>query len=65
MKRVTLPPTQPVLMSQHLAPVLSIRSASMLAYRDGCRTMNGWPKQVEKVGVGSTTPSSVPGVLDV
>jgi hypothetical protein len=25
--------------------------------------MKGWPKQVEKVGLGSVTPSSVPGVF--
>ena len=27
--------------------------------------MKGAPKQVEKVGTGSVTPTSVPGVLEV
>jgi hypothetical protein len=60
-----LPPVHPVLMSQQLACVSSIFWANMLAYLEGLQTMKGWPKQVEKVGDGSVTPSSVPGVLDV
>ena len=52
-------------MSQQFDWEVVILSANILAYLDGCKMMNGWPKQVEKVGEGSVMPSSVPGVLEV
>jgi len=36
-----------------------------LPYTSGRRGMKGAPKQVENVGCGYTTPSSVPGVFEV
>jgi len=38
---------------------------SISAYFEGCKGINGAPKQAEKEGVGSTTPDSVPATFAV
>ena len=59
------PPVQPVFTSQTRAWCLAMRSLSIFAYTFGCQTMNGAPKQVLKVALGSVTPFSVPATLAV
>ena len=43
----------------------SIFLTSSSAYLVGCSSRNAWPKQAEKVGVGSVMPRSVPASLAV
>ena len=47
------------------APLFSIFLTSSSAYFVGCSSKNAWPKQAEKVGVGSVIPRSVPASLEV
>lgn len=62
---IYLPPDQPVLTSQPVAPCFCIFSASIAAYLVGCSIMNAAPKQAENVAVGSLIPSSVPATRAV
>src|SRR5215470_337532 len=59
------PPNQPVFTSQHCALCSFIRRPSISAYTLGRNGRNGAPKQVEKFGVGSFRPASVPATLAV
>ena len=53
-------------MSQQREPWACIFSFSMLAYTKGWWTMNGAPKQVLKVILGSVpNPISVPAIFEV
>ena len=53
-------PFQPVFTRYAFAPLFSIFLTSSSAYLVGCSSRNAWPKQAEKVGVGSVIPRSVP-----
>ena len=58
-------PFQPVFTSYALAPLFPILLTSSSAYLVGCSSKKAWPKQAEKVGVGSVMPRSVPASLEV
>ena len=48
-----------------MAPDFSIFFTSSSPYLVGCSSRKAWPKQAEKVGVGSVMPRSVPASLEV
>ena len=58
-------PFQPVFTRYAFAPLLFIFLTSSSPYLVGCSSRNAWPKQAEKVGVGSVMPRSVPASLAV
>ena len=58
-------PFQPVFTRYAFAPAASIRLTSSSAYLVGWSSRNAWPKQAEKVGVGSVIPRSVPASFAV
>ena len=58
-------PFQPVFTRKAFAPDFSIFFTSSTAYLVGCSSRKAWPKQAEKVGVGSVMPRSVPASLAV
>ena len=58
-------PFQPVLTRYAFAPDFCIFLTSSSAYLVGCSSRKAWPKQAEKVGVGSVMPRSVPASLEV
>lgn len=60
-----LPPVQPVLINQTLVPCYLTFLANSSAYTVGCKGKKAYPKQAEKVGLGSETPISVPATLAV
>lgn len=58
-----LPPTIPVLTSQHYTLCFLLFSANIFAYLEGCNTINASPKAAENVRLGSMMPTSVPATL--
>lgn len=59
------PPDHPVLINQERELFYFILSANIVEYTVGCKDKKAAPKQAEKVGSGSLTPTSVPATLAV
>ena len=60
-----LPPVHPVLTNHTFTLCFVIFSCNKSAYVDGFKGKKAYPKQAEKVGVGSLIPCSVPAILAV